>query len=237
MREGALAGRRILITGAASGIGRATAEACGEAGALVACLGRRRNTLEPLAGSVGGVAVVADIRDPAQVGRAVAVASDALGGLDGLVNSAGTARLGSLQSTEAEDWRVMFETNVIGLLVVTKAALPHLQQVAGVTDVVNVSSMSGRRVRGVDFGIYGGTKFAVHAVSESLRREVHGTGVRVTVVAPGAVDTAFGGATPGSGRVALHPDDVARQIVWAMSQPEDVVIHEIAMTSVRQPPA
>lgn len=235
MTAGALQGRRVLVTGASSGIGRAVVEACASAGAHVGCLGRRQVPLEQIAAAVGGTAATADVRDAEQVARAVAAVRDGLGGLDAVVNSAGVIRPGSLRSTDADDWRLMFDTNVIGLLSVTQAALPDLLG-APLADVVNLSSMGGRRVRSVGFGIYSATKFAVHAVSESLRRELHGTGIRVTVLAPGAVDTSFTGAPAASERVGLDPADVARQVVWVLSQPPDVHLHEIAMTSSRQPP-
>ncbi len=233
---GALRGRRVLVTGASAGIGRATALACAAAGARVACLGRRSAAVDEVAGAAGGLAVVADVRNLDDVVAAVRAASSRLGGLDAVVHSAGVGRHGPVQDTDLDDWREMFETNVLGLLAVTKAALPHLLAARAPADLVAISSLSGRRVRNAATGVYSATKFAVHAACEGLRHELHGTSTRVTVVAPGGVDTEFGGSTPGDGRAALSADDVARQVVWALAQPADVLIREIGLSSTRQAP-
>lgn len=242
--HGALAGRRVLVTGGSAGIGAAVVAACVAAGARVASLSRR------LPADRRGVAsdvveLGADVREPDQVARAVAEAQEALGGLDALVNSAGMQRAGAIGRTGPDDWRAMFDTNVLGLLAVTKAVIPLLRRNGG-GDVVNLGSMAGRRVRNVEGGVYSGTKFAVHALSEALRREVWADRIRVSVIAPGAVDTAFSSydAAPAErarilehkARVGLAPSDVASQVVWVLSAPADVAVHEIALTSMRQEP-
>jgi clavulanate-9-aldehyde reductase len=240
-----LQGRRILITGATSGIGRATADAVVAAGGRVALLARSEDAVQALAGMLGDVAVAtpADVTDARAVSRAVEVAAGGLGGLDGVVSSAGAVRPGGILQTTPDDWRATFEVNVLGVLHVIGAALPHLRQ-AELADVVNVSSMSGRRRASVAMGIYSASKFAVHVLSDSLREELAPEGVRVTIVSPGYVRTPiFDGVADDEIRaeyqrrlatVGLDPEAVADQIVHALSQPAGVDLLEVAVMSTRQ---
>lgn len=241
-RPGPLAGRRLLVTGASSGIGRATAVAAAAAGARVALLARSHEVLEELATEVGAVATPADVTDPEAVRRAVAAAAEQLAGLDGVVNAAGVARPGPVATTSPSDWQLMLDVNVQGLLQVTQAALPHLVA-AGRADVVNVSSMSGRRVGSPEMGVYAATKAAVHALSEGLRRELAGDGVRVSVLAPGHVSTGiFDDQAADAARrlartgrdIGLDPRRVADRIVEVLAAPPDVIHVEVAMVSAAQ---
>lgn len=237
--------RRILITGATSGIGRATAEAVVAAGGRVALLARSEDDVSALAGELApaSVAAPADVTDPDAVARAVASAVDGLGGLDGVVCSAGAVRPGGILQTTPDDWRATFEVNVLGVLHVVGAALPHLRE-ADLADVVNVSSMSGRRRASVAMGIYSASKSAVHVLSDSLREELAPEGVRVTIVSPGYVRTPiFDGVADDELRaeyqrrlatVGLDPEAVAAQIVHALSQPSGVDLLEVAVLSTRQ---
>jgi len=179
-----------LVTGATSGIGRATAEAVVDAGGAVALLARSEDDVRALADDLGAAAVPTpgDVTDEASVARAVAAAAAGLGGLDGVVCSAGAVRPGGILQTTPDDWRTTFEVNVLGVLHVVGAALPHLRE-APLADVVNISSMSGRRRASVAMGIYSASKFAVHVLSDSLREELAPEGVRVTTVSPGYVRT------------------------------------------------
>ena len=237
-----LAGRRLLVTGASFGIGQATARAAAEAGARVALLARSEDQLRTLADQLGGVAVPADIVDAGAARAAVDAAAEALGGLDGLVNAAGVARPGPIATTSPSDWQLTFDVNVRGLLHVTQAALPHLAA-AERADVVNVSSMSGRRVGSPEMAVYAASKAAVHALSEGLRREVADDGVRVSVIAPGFVHTGIfddqgSEAAERLGRkgqeVGLDPRQVADRIVEVLAAPPEVVHVEVAMTSADQ---
>lgn len=234
-----LTGRRILVTGASSGIGAATARALDAAGARVALLARTTSRLEEVAaGLTDAFVAAADVTHPDTLRPAIDAAASTLGGLDGLVNAAGVAMTGGVLDGDPADWRTMFEVNVLGLLAATRLALPHLQR-AGLADVVNVSSMSGRRVASPTLAIYAGSKHAVHAISQGLAMELADGPVRVTVVSPGYVDTPiFEGidaeyrertATKG-----LRPEDVAAQVVHTIGQPADVRLVEVAMVSTRQ---
>jgi NADP-dependent 3-hydroxy acid dehydrogenase YdfG len=237
-----LQGRRVLITGGSSGIGAATARALVDAGAAVALLARGERRLAALAGELDAVAVPADVADPAATRRAVERAAAALGGLDGLVAAAGTARPGDLATADPADWRVMVDVNVLGVLHAAQAVIPHLRA-AGRGDVVTLSSMSGRRLASREMGVYAATKSAVHVVSEALRRELQPDGIRVAVLAPGLVATPFldGLDDPTSQRlrerapeVGLSPAAVADAIVRVLAAPPDVVHVEVALLGLRQ---
>ena len=238
-----LASRRVLVTGASSGIGARIAQACATAGAEVAVVARPSERLKAVAAAAGAHPVAADLRDPDAAGMAVTRAAEALGGLDAVVNNAGVARMGPIMGTTYADWRAMFDVNVLAVLAVTQASVPHLRA-AGGGDLVNVSSMSGRRVPRAAEGVYCGTKFAVHAISDGLRQELHGDGIRVTVVAPGRI--AAGADLPGPGestadplRIPEHPasvtpEQVGHLVVHVLGLPETVGIRELAFAPSAQ---
>ena len=195
---GRLDGTAALVTGASSGIGEATALALAAEGAAVAVVARRGERLRSLAAEIGrggGTAhtIEADITDPAQPAAVVAEAVDRLGRLDTVVNNAGVMLLGPIVDAPADEWDRMFDLNVTALMRVAHAALPHLLEAAeqgprNVADLVNVSSVAGRRVA-AGGGVYQATKHAVGAFSEALRQEVTDRHVRVSLVEPGAVAT------------------------------------------------
>lgn len=236
-----LEGRRVLVTGASSGIGAATARACAAAGARVACLARRADRVEALAAEIGGAAVAADVADEEAAQQGVDEAAAALGGLDAVVNNAGAMTLGPVVDGPVEDWRTMLDVNVLGLLVVTQAALLHMRR-EGRGDVVLMSSMSGRRVPNAAAAVYAATKHAVHALGDGLRRQLHADGIRVAVIAPGIVNTGFGEGDDEASRriqrlqseIGLAPEDVARQVVWVLGEPPHVTVHEIALLPTAQ---
>jgi NADP-dependent 3-hydroxy acid dehydrogenase YdfG len=242
---GALAGRRVLITGGSSGIGAAIAGALVEAGGRVALLARRVDRLADLAERLGTAAtlVKCDITDEAGVPDAVNGAAEQLGGLDALINSAGLFTVGPVSDTDPAAWRAMFEVNVLGLLNITKAAVPHLR--AGQAPaVINLSSMSGRRVPRADSGVYAATKFAVHALGEALRLELAADRIRVTTLAPGLVDTDITAEWPDNAysrefRERLHADGlspkaVADAVVHVLGTPPEVNVVEYAVMSITQ---
>ena len=243
---GLLRGRRLLVTGASAGIGAAVARAAVAAGAQVALLARDAARLADLAAQLGPAAVplTCDVTDEAAVPGAVDAAAARLGGgLDGLVNAAGVFTPGPLSDTDPAAWRAMFEVNVLGLLAVTKAAVPHLRA-GNSPSVVNVSSMSGRRVARLESGVYAATKFAVHALGDALRMELVPQGIRVSTVAPGMVDTGIADGWPAGEfadefRERLHGSGlpataVADAVVHVLGTPAEVNVVEYAVLSVRQ---
>lgn len=238
-----LDGRRVLVTGASSGIGEATARAVAAAGGSVALLARRADRLAALADELDAVAVPADVADAHGANDAVEQAAMRLDGLDAVVNAAGVMRPGLVADGDPEGWRTMFEVNVLGLLHVTRAAIGHLTA-AEPADVVNVSSMSGRRVPSATGGVYAGTKAAVHAISEGLRLELQDVGVRVAIVAPGFVRTALfddlvddplGARYHGQmSEQGMSADDVARSIVHTLAAPAGTALVEVALLPTGQ---
>lgn len=238
-----LEGRRVLVTGASSGIGAATARAVADAGGRVALLARRGEVLRELAAELDGVVVPADVTDLSAVTTAVDEAAEQLGGLDGVVAAAGLARPATLADADPADWRAMLDVNVLGLLHTLRATLPHLVA-AGNADAVLVSSMSGRRLQSAELGVYAATKAAVHTIAEGARKELGGRGVRVTTLAPGLVETAIfeGQDDPvatrlrdAAGVVGLTPQDVADRTVEILAAPPHVLHVEVALLHRDQP--
>jgi len=245
---GQLDGRKILITGASSGIGEATAEAIVAEGGAVALGARRKDKLDELAGRLDGAAyaIEADIGMEDEANNLVAQASERMGGLDGLVNNAGVMLLGLMQGADTAEWRRMVDVNVLGLLYCTNAALPLIRDGGG-GDIVNVSSVAGRSAA-MGAAVYNFTKFGVVGFSEALRQEGAHIGVRVTCVEPGFVDTELQGHNENpmvveqiekmreaTGKV-LESADIANAIIYALAQPKHVSINEILVrpsTSVR----
>jgi NADP-dependent 3-hydroxy acid dehydrogenase YdfG len=239
---GSLEGRKALITGASSGIGEATALAMATEGASVALGARRRERLEEITSRIeadGGtaVAIEADVADEESAKNLVEGAHAELGGLDCLVNNAGVMLLGPLQGADPVDWRTMIEVNCLGVVYCTHYALPLIRDGGG-GDVVNLSSVAGR-VASLGSGVYNMTKWGVVAYSESLRQEGLHINVRVTCVEPGFVATELQGHNTNpmvveqiekmrdSMEQVLDADDIARAIVYAVSQPEHVSVNEI----------
>ncbi|MGI9578575.1 MAG: SDR family oxidoreductase [Microthrixaceae bacterium] len=230
-----LAGRRILVTGASSGIGAGVANEALRRGALVAGVGRRRERLEALSGLA---AITADLTDPAAATAAVLSATEQLGGLDVVVNAAGINRPGLVTATTHEDWSAMFATNVLAVLSVSQTAIPAL--LAGNDPViVNISSTSGLRVLSAQNGVYAATKAALRSVSASLRLELEGA-ARVVDFAPGYVrDTDIHrDYEPEHRREAdqrqrdfgMDLRDVAALIVDLIAQPAGIEVNELVVT-------
>jgi NADP-dependent 3-hydroxy acid dehydrogenase YdfG len=240
-----------LVTGASSGIGEATARSLSGLGAATVLVARRADRLEQLAGELRGaggrvLTVQADVTDQEQAAAAVEQTVSEFGRLDIVINNAGVLAMGPIASTPVDEWRGMISTNIEGLLFVTQAAVPHLIRAAQdsprrVTDLVNVSSTSARTQRS-GTAVYSLTKSGVNAFSESLRQELVPSGVRVSVIEPGTVQTALIAPSPGqadapaksSGVELLQPQDVADAIVYMVTRPKRVAINEILLRAVEQ---
>jgi clavulanate-9-aldehyde reducatase len=246
MADGPLAGRVAVVTGASSGIGEATATALSRAGATVALAARRRDRLDALADRLDGPSSVheVDLTDEAAARDFIAAAHAEHGGLQILVNNAGLMLLGGVDGADVSEWRRMLEVNLWALLVCTHAALP-LITASGGGDIVNVSSVAGRRA---DAGaaVYNMTKFGVHGFSEALRQEALHSGIRVTTVAPGFVETELQGhnRNPVVRRAmerqreeigeVLGADDIADAVLYAVSRPAHVCVNEVIVRPTRQ---
>jgi NADP-dependent 3-hydroxy acid dehydrogenase YdfG len=243
---GPLDGRVAVVTGASSGIGEATVRALSAAGASVALGARRTDRLQAIAEGLEGPSLVraVDVTDEEQARALVQAANDELGGVHILVNNAGVMLLGPVAGADTEEWRRMIAVNLLGLLYCTHAALP-LMEAGGGGDIINVSSVAGRRA---DAGaaVYNMTKFGVHAFSEALRQEALHAGIRVTTVAPGFVDTELQGhntnplvrraterAREQIGEV-LKAEDIAEAILHAVTRPPHVCVNEVVVRPTGQ---
>lgn len=218
--------RVLFITGASSGIGAATARLAAEAGFRVALAARRREKLEDLAAELGedrALAVGCDVTDAADARRAVAAATERFGGLDAVFANAGTGGgPGGFSGADPESWKKLLLVNVLGVAHTLQAALPAIRERRG--HVVLTGSVAGRRT--IAGSMYGASKWAVTAIGYNLREELRGSGVRVTLIEPGMVDTPFfDEAKPD----ALKPEDVARSVVFALQQPPHVDLHELTV--------
>lgn len=246
-----LQGKVVLVTGASSGIGRATALAFAEAGCHVAVGARRVERLTELAEEMRGkgvqvYAAYLDVTDPAAVERFVAGAVAELGRIDVLVNNAGLARGNHRVADPADDkldaWREMLDTNVLGLLLVTERVLPLLVA-QGSGHIINLGSVASHGVY-AGGSVYTASKHAEKAITQALRLEVLGQGVRVTSVDPGMVESEFSivrfrgdeaqAAKIYAGVEPLTPADIAECIVWAASRPHHVNIDQMIVKPTDQ---
>lgn len=243
-----LKGKVALVTGASSGIGEATAKLLAKNGARVVLVARREDRLQQIIKEIedaGGraISVVADVADEAQVKNAFDKAHQEFGRLDILVNNAGVMLLGPISGADTEEWRRMVNLNVLGLMYCTHAALPTMQaQKSG--HIVNISSVAGRTAR-EGAGVYNATKWAVGAFSESLRQEVSRDRIRVSIIEPGVVETELQTHISDEkmkrqmeemtrGMQPLQSDDIARTILYAVSQPQHVNVNEILIRPLQQ---
>jgi len=247
-----LAGRTALVTGASSGIGTETARALAAAGATLVVSARRRDRLDALAAELekAGAAVLpvtADMRREDDIVRCFAAAGDRFGGVDVLVNNAGLGRSAPISSAATELWREMLEVNVLGLAIATREAIRDMERRGRAGHVVNVASMASHRVPGPESGMYSATKFAVRALTEGVRQELRArqSAIRVSLVSPGYVATEFAdvfAGKPGALQTLqarlnvkmLDAVDVARAIVWVLTQPPHVEVHDVLVRPTEQ---
>jgi NAD(P)-dependent dehydrogenase (short-subunit alcohol dehydrogenase family) len=228
-----LAGRRILLTGAASGIGLATAQLFVEHGASVALLDRDGDRLDAVADAIGGVSYPADITDDEAVGSAVRAAGAALGGIDGVVHAAGIMFRGLAEHTSASDWRRVIDVNLTGTYNVVRSAIPFLQKEEGST-VVTVASAAGLLPNSPEYSAYAASKGGVLALSKALAAEL-APAVRVNTICPGMVDTQMAdGYRQYVDNYALkrlaQPDEIAAAILF-LTGPESSYITGVALAA------
>ena len=236
-----IAGKVVVITGASSGLGEATARHLAALGAFVVLGARRMDLLNTIAEEItaaGGQAAIADtdVTVPADVKNLIDTALAVFGKVDVLINNAGLMAIAPMSSLKVDEWNNMIDINIKGVLNGIAAVLPHfLAQNSG--HFINISSVAGQKVFSPGGTVYSGTKFAVRAISEGLRHEVGGA-IRTTTILPGAVDTEL---TNGSSHAdsaaglkefykqAIPADSVARAVAYAIEQPDGVDINEIVL--------
>ncbi|HEX5192314.1 MAG TPA: SDR family oxidoreductase [Solirubrobacteraceae bacterium] len=220
-----------LLTGASSGIGAATARAAARDGYRLALAARSTDRLEELAAELGGseraLAMRCDVTEWDDQRAMVERAREHFGRLDVVFANAGFGAKRGFQSETVEHWRAMVLTNVYGAALTIRATIDALRESRG--HLLITGSVAGRRVQ--PGSLYSATKWAVTAMGEGARLELNGTGVRVTLIEPGMTDTPFFDNRPSD---ALHPDDVARAVMWAVSQPPHVDVNEILIRPTAQ---
>ncbi|MEU2287401.1 SDR family oxidoreductase [Streptomyces sp. NPDC013178] len=247
-----LAGRTAVVTGAASGIGEATAVLLAARGARVALVARRGERLEALAGKIradGGeaLAVVADVTDDASVTAAAARVRDAYGRVDLVVNNAGVMLPHPVEDGRADEWQRMLDTNVTGVLRVIRAFTADLVDTAaegGTADLVNVSSVAAHLVF-PHYAVYGATKAAVTYLSQALRAEFGPRDVRVTNIEPGLTETELATHVASAELSAqldglleavggLAAEEIADVVAYVTSRPRHVNLRQIMVLPTRQ---
>ena len=253
MSGSSLDGTVALVTGASSGIGRGAARRLAAEGAAVALLARRGDRLEELREEIEGdgaraLVIEADVGDRAAAEAAIQRTVDELGRLDTLVNNAGVMLLGPIADAPIEEWERMVDVNVLGLMYCARAVLPHVVSAAAdaprrVADIVNVSSVAGRVAR-KGSGVYNLTKHGVGAFSESLRQELAGRLVRVSLVEPGAVATELTShnrpeileqlKSRFSEIDRLEDSDIADAIAYIVTRPRHVAVNELLIRPTEQ---
>jgi 3-hydroxy acid dehydrogenase / malonic semialdehyde reductase len=244
-----LRGKVALITGASSGIGAACAASFAQAGARLLLAARRSERLQGMASDLRSAGaedvhtVALDVREKKEVQAAVDGLPSSWQAIDILINNAGLSRgLEKLYEGKIEDWEEMIDTNLKGLLYVTRAVVPGMVQ-RGRGHVVNLGSTAGHMTY-PNGAVYCATKAAENRISEGLREDLLGTPVRVTTVDPGMVETEFSkvrfhgdesrAAKVYQGLTPLQPEDVADAILWAVTRPAHVNIAQVLLTSVDQ---
>jgi NADP-dependent 3-hydroxy acid dehydrogenase YdfG len=240
-------GKVVVVTGASSGLGEATARLLSAQGASVVLGARRVDRLQSSADELTGnggkaLAMTTDVTHCDQVRRLVDAAVQTFERIDAMVNNAGLMPQSPLERLKIDEWERMIDVNVKGQLYGIAAALPYMkQQKAG--HIINVSSVAGHKV-GPGFAVYAATKHAVRVLSDGLRQEVKPYNIRTTVISPGAVATELPNSVTEPDvadrirkfyeEVAIPADSFARAVAFAISQPEDVDVNEILFRPTRQ---
>ncbi|HCU7713452.1 TPA: SDR family oxidoreductase [Staphylococcus aureus] len=222
-----------LVTGAGSGIGEAIATLLHEEGAKVVLVGRNKDKLQNVANQLAqdSVKVVpTDVTKKEEVDELIKIAQQTFGGLDIVINSAGQMLSSKITDYQVDEWDSMIDVNIKGTLYTAQAALPTmLEQSSG--HLINIASISGFEVT-KSSTIYSATKVAVHTITQGLEKELAKTGVKVTSISPGMVDTAITAAYNPTDRKKLEPQDIAEAVLYALTQPKHVNVNEITVRPV-----
>lgn len=222
-----------VVTGAGSGIGEAIATLLHEEGAKVVLAGRNKDKLQNVANQLAqdSVKVVpTDVTKKEEVDELIKIAQQTFGGLDIVINSAGQMLSSKITDYQVDEWDSMIDVNIKGTLYTAQAALPTmLEQSSG--HLINIASISGFEVT-KSSTIYSATKAAVHTITQGLEKELAKTGVKVTSISPGMVDTAITAAYNPSDRKKLDPQDIAEAVLYALTQPSHVNVNEITVRPV-----
>lgn len=222
-----------LVTGAGSGIGEAIATLLHEEGAKVVLAGRNKDKLQNVANQLAqdSVKVVpTDVTKKEEVDELIKIVQQTFGGLDIVINSAGQMLSSKITDYQVDEWDSMIDVNIKGTLYTAQAALPTmLEQSSG--HLINIASISGFEVT-KSSTIYSATKVAVHTITQGLEKELAKTGVKVTSISPGMVDTAITAAYNPTDRKKLEPQDIAEAVLYALTQPKHVNVNEITVRPV-----
>ncbi|MBS3510367.1 SDR family oxidoreductase [Staphylococcus aureus] len=222
-----------VVTGAGSGIGEAIATLLHEEGAKVVLAGRNKDKLQNVANQLAQESVkveTTDVTNKEEVDELMKIAQQTFGGLDIVINSAGQMLSSKITDYQVDEWDSMIDVNIKGTLYTAQAALPTmLEQSSG--HLINIASISGFEVT-KSSTIYSATKAAVHTITQGLEKELAKTGVKVTSISPGMVDTAITAAYNPSDRKKLDPQDIAEAVLYALTQPKHVNVNEITVRPV-----
>ncbi|MDQ7111257.1 MULTISPECIES: SDR family oxidoreductase [Staphylococcus] len=226
-----------IITGASSGIGASIAEVLSSHGIQLLLTGRNETKLKDVVNRIRlnehhaqVEYLIVDVTQQQEVERLIAYAKEQFGRLDILVNSAGQMMSSAVTDGNVKAWESMIDTNVKGTLYGINAVIPtFLAQSSG--HIINIASISGFEVTKMST-IYSATKAAVHTITQGLEKELAKTGVRVTSISPGMVDTPLSGQTDWGERKKLEPKDIAEAVVYALQQPSHVNVNEITVRPV-----
>ena len=221
----------LVITGASTGIGAATARRAAEFGYRLVLAARSENKLQALADELGGEAVATrcDVTDWDDQQALVATTLDRFGRMDAYFANAGFGAKRGFLEESVEHWKSMIDTNVLGAALSIRASLPHFRE-RNRGHMILTSSIAGRRA--LPGSLYSATKHAVTAMGEALRQEISDTDIKVTLIEPGAVDTPFFESRPSG---ALEADDIARAVMFALTQPPHVDVNELLVRPIHQP--
>ena len=242
MGTSTIADKVVVITGASSGIGESTAKLLARHGAKVVVGARRKDRIDAVVKEISGaggkaIGFAVDVTKRAELEALIKGAVDSFGRVDVMVNNAGIMPIAPIKLLKVEEWDRQIDVNIKGVLYGVAAALPHMQkQKSG--HIINLASVLGIKVFAPGGTVYSATKFAVRALTEGLRVELHAENIRCTMISPGAVASELQDGTSDQAsakfvkelyKIALPADAVARAVLYAIEQPVDVEIDEVVL--------